>query len=79
MKNHYRLNIDFITGEIFYSSESGLSRTIQLDYKAISKNVAFMDNFRGSDAYMIGTFQAVMLMRGRPVVYLKKRIVSKKI
>lgn len=58
MKHSYRLNIDFITGDVFYSSESGLSRSIKLDYSSISENIDFMDNFRGRDAYMIGTFQA---------------------
>ena len=72
MKDSYHLNIDFVTGEIFYSSKCGLSRSIKLDYQVISENIEFMDNFRGRDAYMIGTFQAARNV-GKCVVSVKER------
>lgn len=62
MKNSYKLNIDLNSGDVVYSSESGLTRSINLNYETISENIEFMDNFSGKDAYLIGTIQAAKVI-----------------
>lgn len=55
----YKLNIDFETNEVHYTDfDSGHGKPIKLKYDDLRSKPEIMDNFSGSDAYLLGTIYA---------------------